>query len=275
MACEDLGENALNYYPCRYGKSKLLFRGPRKKLNKPYIAVIGGSETYGKFVETPFPQMVEQLLEIPVANLGCVNAGTDAFVNDEDVIDICRKAMVTIIQVTGAQNMSNRYYSVHPRRNDRFLSATNLLVTNYPNVDFTEYHFTGHLLSALKTKSPERFDLVQRALKETWIDRMKTVLSRISGKVVLLWIADHAPGENQKEAPLGHDPMFVDRQLLDNLQNQIAGYVEVIATPEEQAAGYERMIYTPLEEPAAAETLGPIVHQAAAQQLQAAIQLLV
>ncbi len=57
MAYENLGESALDYVPCRYGKSKLLFRGPKRKLTAPYVAMIGGTETYGKFVETPFPAL--------------------------------------------------------------------------------------------------------------------------------------------------------------------------------------------------------------------------
>lgn len=274
MTFEHMGADALDYSPCRYGKSKLLFRGPRKKLVRPYVAAIGGSETYGKFVELPFPAMLEGLLDVPVVNLGCVNAGTDAFVNDDAVLKICREADVTIVQVTGAQNMSNRYYDVHPRRNDRFLRATPLLSGVYPQVDFTEFHFTRHLLTALKSASPDRFRQIRSELEKTWEERMKTVLCKIGGKIILLWMADHAPGENRREKPLGHDPMFVNRKMLDSLQDQVAGEIEIVATQDELTAGFERMMYTPLEEPAAAEMLGPIVHQAAALQLRDAIRQL-
>ena len=44
------------------------------------------------------------------------------FVNEPTVIDICSKALVTVVQLMGAQNTSNRFYAVHPRRNDRFLA---------------------------------------------------------------------------------------------------------------------------------------------------------
>ncbi|MGB3314802.1 MAG: DUF6473 family protein, partial [Albidovulum sp.] len=59
MAYEYAGESALDYLPCRYGQSKLLFRGPRRKLDGAYAAVLGGTETYGKFVAEPFPNIVE------------------------------------------------------------------------------------------------------------------------------------------------------------------------------------------------------------------------
>ena len=83
---------------------------------QPYCAVIGGSETYGKFVERPYPDLLQDMTGFPVVNLGCANAGADVFALDETVMDICKNAEITVIQLTGAQNISNRYYSVHPRR---------------------------------------------------------------------------------------------------------------------------------------------------------------
>ncbi len=35
----------------------------------------------------------------------------------------------------GAQNLSNRFYAVHPRRNDRFLRASTLMKTIFREVD--------------------------------------------------------------------------------------------------------------------------------------------
>ncbi len=61
---------------------------------------------------------------------------------------------MTVIQVMGAHNMSNRFYAVHPRRNDRFLRASlGCCKTIYPEVDFTEFNFTRHMLTALATHS--------------------------------------------------------------------------------------------------------------------------
>ena len=72
----DMGD--LSYSPCRYGNSRILFRGPRRPLDRPYLAFIGGTETYGKFIEKPFPTLVETALRQPCVNFGCLNAGIDA-----------------------------------------------------------------------------------------------------------------------------------------------------------------------------------------------------
>ena len=61
---------ALDYFPCRYGRSRVLFRGPKRPLDGPYVAFLGGTETYGRFIETPFPALVE-----PALGQACINFG--------------------------------------------------------------------------------------------------------------------------------------------------------------------------------------------------------
>ncbi|MBV1903641.1 MAG: hypothetical protein KUG58_08405 [Marinosulfonomonas sp.] len=268
MAYEHLGRGALDYYPCRYGRSKLLFRGPRRKLDKPYCAVIGGSETYGKFLETPYPTMLEQLIQMPVVNLGCQNAGNEVFAQDTTVTDICSAAEVTIIQLMGAQNLSNRFYSVHPRRNDRFIKASGFLHTVFREVDFTEFHFNRHMLGCLNEISPEKFSLVRDELKEAWVARMKLLMSRIEGRVILLWLSAHTPDDTAKSNDLNSDPAFVDRDMINRVSEQASDVVEVVATQSEIDAGRDRMAFNALEEIMASEMLGPIAHETAAWRLQ-------
>ena len=267
MAFEHFGAGALDYFPCRYGKSKLLFRGPRKKLDKPYCAVIGGSETYGKFVEEPYPLLLERMAGKSVVNLGYMNAGTDVFANDPTVLEICADAEVTVIQIMGAQNLTNRFYTVHSRRNDRFLKPSDLLNTVYREVDFTEIHFTRHLLCALTEASDQKFEMVRDELKNAWVARMRTILSRVGGRVILLWLAEHSPDDQPIGENMGPNPLFVDRGMIEQLADFNVELVEIVATPEEVAAGQLRMVFTQLDHPKAQEMLGPVVHEAAARAL--------
>ena len=272
MAYETLGEGALDYYPCRYGKSKLLFRGPKRKLDEPYVAMLGGTETYGKFIERPFPQLSEEALDHTVVNFGCVNAGIDVFVNDQTILDAASKAAVTVVQMTGAQNMSNRFYAVHPRRNDRFLRASNLLKTIYREVDFTEFNFTRHLLTSLHAASPDKFAMVEQELKEAWVARMKTLISKVDGKIVLLWMADHAPESCASCTIEGPDPLFVGEEMINELRPFVTGVVEVEVNQAEIEAGRDGMVYTDLEEPAARGMLGAVAHARVAEALEVALR---
>lgn len=267
MTYENLGQGALDYFPCRYGNSKLLFRGPRKKMAGEYIAMIGGTETYGKFIEKPFPTLVSEAMEMECVNFGCVTAGVDVFANETQVIDACSKARVTVVQAIGAQNMSNRFYAVHPRRNDRFLRASTLMKTIFREVDFTDFSFTKHLLTTLQTLSEERFSIVRDELKEAWIARMKLMLDKIEGKTVLLWFADRAPEDVAAKDGLGREPIFVDRRMIEEIRPYVTEVVEVIPSNAALAQGTEGMVFSPMEKPVAQELMGVAAHEEAAKAL--------
>ncbi|MGC1495862.1 MAG: DUF6473 family protein [Sulfitobacter sp.] len=274
MTYDALGPGALDYLPCRYGTSKLLFRGPRRDLDRPYLSFIGGTETYGKFIKSPFPALVEESVGRTCVNFGLPNAGIDAFAHDSFVVNAAAKGDVTIIQVLGAQNMTNRFYAVHPRRNDRFVSASTLLSTIYREVDFADFHFNKHMLSRLLLVSPERFAAVRGELQQAWLARMRLMLGQIQGKKILLWCADHLPpkgGDNDKSA-LGADPLFITREMMDEMAAHVTKVVEVVASPQAIEAGTEGMIFSQMEAMAAAEIMGPIAHKEIAVAVTQAIE---
>ncbi len=275
MTYERLGEGALDYFPCRYGTSKLLFRGPRRKLEGAYCAVLGGTETYGKFIAAPYPALIEASSAIPMINFGCVNAGADVFVNDPTVIEACVRARVTVVQITGAHNISNRFYAVHPRRNDRFLRASTLLKAIYREVDFTEFHFTRHMLSTLQTLSPERFAVVAEELQAAWVARMKLLLGKTEGKTVVLWMADQAPDETGGFDGLGRDPVLVSRAMIEAIRPHSTHFLEVVASLRARTAGLAGKLFTPMEEPAAQETPGPLLHQEVADALAPVLERII
>jgi hypothetical protein len=271
MAYEFPGEGALDYFPCNYGTSKLTFRGPRRTLDRPYIAFLGGAETYGKYVPDPFPDLVEDRVGFTAINLGCVNAGPDVYLAESEVIRIANEAEAVVLQVLGAANMSNRFYKVHPRRNDRFISATPELRALYREVDFTEFSFTRHLLSSLEAISKERFELVAEELRRVWAERMEALLGLLPDRTLLLWMADQAPQPRGARRGLKQDPALVDNAMMTQLVPKARAYVEAVATPEAKRVSLEGMAFAALEALAAAALPGPSVHREVADKLVAAL----
>ncbi|WP_343116197.1 DUF6473 family protein [Ostreiculturibacter nitratireducens] len=274
MTYEYPGDGALDYLPCRYGQSKLLFRGPRRQLDGQYFAVLGGTETYGKFVEIPYPSLLEGTLGIPVVNFGYLNAGADVFLNDPSIIRSCNGARATVIQLTGAHNLSNRFYAVHPRRNDRFLRASTLMKTVFREVDFTEFHFTRHMLSALKERAPEKFAILVEELRSAWVARMRSLLQRIEGETVLLWISDGHAALPDRDA-LGPEPLLVDEEMVDEIRPYASRLVKVAPSRDARDAGTQGMHFAPLDALAATRLPGPRVHQEVADALAPFLKSLV
>jgi len=275
MSFAKMGDGAIDYAPCRYGKSRIAFRGPKKKLEDAYVAFVGGTETYGKFIPTPFVSQVEGSLGIECVNLGCVNAGIDAFLAEPAVLGVTQHADVTVVQIMGAQNMSNRYYKVHPRRNDRFISASQMMQMVFHEVDFSEFHFNRHMLQSLKTVAPERYTMVREELRMAWSARMKLLLNTIGGKVVLLWVADHSPDDEAATTELGRDPLFVDRSMVDELMPLVDDLVEVVVSPNEAEGSTDEMVFSEMEQVAAKRMLGPSVHGQTATALTKVLQGLI
>lgn len=255
--------HALDYHTCRYGASKLVFRGPKKPTDAPYIAVVGGTEVYGRFVARPFADLLELECDVPVLNLGCQNAGIDAFLYDADVTALAKGAQLTLLHVMSAQNMSNRFYRVHPRRNDRFLGPSEALKDLYHEVDFTDFSFTKHLLTALNAACARRFAHIQEELQRAWMERMRLLLQSVDGPVLLLWLY-----EAEREG-LGPEPLFVTADMVLDMAQRTLGVVDL---PVVRAGNnLFDMIYGPLEAPVASEMLSVATHQEIAAQLVSAV----
>lgn len=258
--------NGLEYYPCRYSGSRVLFRGPRRSLEADYVAFLGGSETYGLFIPEPVSTLVEKALGQACVNFGNVNAGLDLYLNDPEVLRAASGARAVVLQVMGAQAISNRYYAVHPRRNDRFLKANTRLLALYPEVDFTEFSFVRHMLGALHDTCPDRFTRVVEELQAAWIARMTHLLSVIKGQVVLLWFSDQPPPENAG-ALSGRGPLFVNRAMIKAISPRTTCNVEVAASAQALGRGTRGMIFGEMETTAAEAQLGPLAHEEAASAL--------
>lgn len=247
------------------------FRGPKQELSEAFCALLGGSETYGKFVEAPFPALLQSELDLQMVNLGCMNAGLDVFVQDHALLELCGRARVTVLQVLGAQNISNAFYTVHPRRNDRVLRVSARLRELFPGVEFVDFYFTRHMLNRLWEHSPARFAAVAEELRHSWLERMRHLAGALKGHSVLLWIGPHPPEERVEIDPLAADPLFVDAAMIAALRPHFSQYVQVVAPPEPADLHLGSMIYDPLEEHAAREmpnqgthcriarALGPVV----------------
>ena len=260
--------------PCRYGASRIPFRGPAKQLNQPYLACIGGNDTYGKYIPTPFPDMIEKALGQTCVNLGCMNGGIDAFADDPAILRLCRGASWTIVQVMGANQLSNRFYAVHPRRNDRFLRAAPALRDLYPEVDFTMFTFTRHLLGCLYTTSPVRFEIVVHELRQAWVARMGRLLAGVGKNCILLWFSAEPLSDchwSGRPGLLKVDPLFVTATMIDRLRSQVQGLVVVNPSAAALALGTAGMQVLPSQAAMADNLLGVASHAEAATALISAL----
>jgi hypothetical protein len=205
---------------------------PRPDPETPYVAMLGGSATLGKSVAQPFPALVAAATGLQVLNLGVLNAGPAVYLSDPGVLHLISRAEAAVVQVTGADTLSNPYYKVHARRNDRFIAATPALLALFPELDVTEIHFTRHLLQVLACTDADRFDVVVQALKSAWAARMQSLMMHLPRLRRLLWLSDSPPPQRADTVVTGPGPLFVDAGMLARLHPQAGDVLVVVPSPK-------------------------------------------
>ncbi|MCC6001226.1 MAG: hypothetical protein JJU19_10255 [Pararhodobacter sp.] len=113
--------------------------------------------------------------------------GIDARLADPCLAARARGAAAFVMLLPPAGNLSNPFYSVHPRRNDRFVIAHPPLRRLYPEVDFADFVFTGHLLGVLSALCAARFALLARDIQELWLARLNLHLAQLPDRGVMLY----------------------------------------------------------------------------------------
>lgn len=277
MIYDTMGGQPLDYAPCMYGMSNVQFRGPKRELDTAHIAFLGGIETYGRFLERPFPALLEERLGFPCVNFGLPNAGIDVFTQRKFLTDALHKASIAVVQVMGAQNMTNRFYSVHPRRNDRFVAPAAPLSALYPQMDFSDINFTRHLMKKLLRGSSKQFEAVMEEIQQAWVARMRLLLGQIKGKSVVVWFSAFEPlsVEEMREDLPRINPTFVTREMIDLIRPHADKVIEVVASPQAVRSGLYGMVFNDAERRAASKVLGPLAHEEAATALEQTLRKLI
>lgn len=262
------GEGAL----CRYDGVPGLYRGPACDQGADHIAFVGGCDGFGEFIDQPLPDLLATGLGVGGVNFALPGGGVDLAARHPGLMARLNDASVVVMQITGAQALSNRFYSVHPRRNDRFTAPSPALRQLFPRVNFFEIHFVRHLLEVLEAADTAAFDLVVAELQAAWQARMHCFLDRISTPVLLLWWADHAPGAAHGHPPRA--PLYLTPDMVAGLAER-ARLVQVVASPQSLAMDALQGTAAPESPVRARHLFGPAVHrEAAAQVLPVLAQML-
>lgn len=271
MAEHQIDDPLFDYELYRFGRSRQLFRGPQQDMRGRYLSFIGASNTFGRFNDTPFPDLVGEECGLPVLNLGTEGAGPGFFLGDAEVLRAASDADVCVVQVMCSVALSNRMFAVRPRRNLRLHSVSDLLIGIFPEVEFDRFGYVHGMLRHLRALDENRFKLVLNEIKNAWIGRMQTLLSTIETKTVLFWFAQRSPDEmtNEIGEPVAY-PHFIDRAMIDSVAGSADCYVECITQmglPQDLTVDGKTVLFRPTGEPVNEnrEFPSPEMHRVAAE----------
>ena len=269
-----------DYKLYRFGATRQLFRGPEAKLSGSYIACLGGSGTFGRFSSQPFPDLVGEAVGMRAVNFGTEGAGPGFFLADSELLAAASGAKVCILQAMPASAISNRMFSVRPRRNRRLHKVSDMLSGLYPEVDFSSFAFVRAMLRNLSALDENRYRLVLNEMRNAWIARTQTLLTTIQSPTVLLWFSQRTP-EDPGSEPLEETcyPNHVDREMIEAVKPRADGYVECVSDagmPQDLRVDGVPVLFKPSGAPIEEnhEFPSPEMHKAAAAALAPEIERL-
>ncbi|UWQ21261.1 DUF6473 family protein [Jannaschia sp. W003] len=245
---------------------KLAFRGPAVDPEGPFVAVLGASEVAGRHVAEPFTHSLSHALAMPVANLGVQNGGADVILRErEGILAMAARAEVTVLQTLGLHNLTNRFYRVHPRRNDRFLRPSKLMRETFGRADFSDFVFTRHMTAALRGHGAFPYAQLVAELQAAWVARMQEIVIRIPNRIVLLHI------EGTRGAAQGDDPLRVTDAMIEAVMRGCDAEVRCDVREMYDDVHLEEMQFAPEERESARHALPPVAHDLVAERLVRAV----
>lgn len=121
--------------------------------------------------------------------------------------------------------MSNRMYSVFPRRNMRLRNVSHAHGALYPQVDFSSFRYVSAMIRKLKEVDAEAYKVVLAEQQSAWLARMLELLQDIEAHKTLLWI---------KRAPIAGIDLDVTKNMVDVLFRHVDRVLTIpVAAPKD------------------------------------------
>jgi hypothetical protein len=203
-------------------------RGPiPADLSADFIACVGGAHTLGRFVQSPYPALLQKQLGIPVLNLGHGGGKPEFYLQSKGFIEVINKAQCAVIQVMSARGSPNRFLTPTSHTHNMMKIAEGISSDKNPLFVDNAYR------KLLQQRDPET---IREAINETrahWLSEMENLLDQISIPKVLFWFSVRTPayveGFDSPNALLGDYPHLVTDVMIDTLKAKVDGYVECVS----------------------------------------------
>lgn len=221
---QDQQAEIVDYQYCQVPGGSLYFRGPiPPSLEKDsFFTCIGAAQTFGRFCEKPFGNILSEDLQLPCLNLGYAGAGPSFYLINDYLFELINKSRFVIVQIMSGRSESNSRYRSHMGRNMLKRVTDNVTV-----MDTEAYNEILRLNS---------LDLIRELVQQTrysWLRNTTTLLERITTKKCLFWFStrntEYQISFNNEKTLLGEFPHLIDTSLVDTVKVLADEYVECVS----------------------------------------------
>lgn len=205
--------------------ANVLCRGPRPGSDSPYFVAIGAAQTFGRFVERPYPVLLSESIGMPCVNLGVSGAGPSFFFENKQLMDVINGAEFVIVQVMSGRSVGN----------SRFELGLNQGTVRERGVDNEKFIFAEDAYrKVLAEENRIAMAQLRGEVRLRWARETGELLRRIDPPKTLLWFSRRAPeykeGFDGLGAYWGDFPHFINRDTIDAVKDLADNYVEVTSS---------------------------------------------
>ncbi|MEM1389522.1 MAG: DUF6473 family protein [Pseudomonadota bacterium] len=223
---QDVDRDVIDYDLWFLSNNSPALRGPRSNLSETdlsnTICCIGAAQTFGRFVEDPYPAQIGRLLQQPALNLGVSGAGPGLYLAQQELMKLLEQAGTVIVQAMSARSVSAGIFET---------------MANNGVLKFLEGPHKDKQMLAQQAYLLLRKDLGEEAYREQvskaqaqWVNLYKELAQRLTGRRVFLWLSSHKPGDNVRleSSPLGVFPHLVTDEMVSKIAPFFDDIVECV-----------------------------------------------
>jgi len=194
-------------------------RGPRQGSLFPdkYATCVGAAQTFGCYVEQPFPALLSKSINIPVLNFGVAGAGPSFFIKNNSFLRYINNGRFAVVQVLSGRSVSN---SLFKSNGGEMLTRLTDGVTKGAQPMYQDM---------LDMKDMELIARISEETKRAWIEDTIRLLQAIRVPKVLLWLSKrepaYQPGFTKVIDFFGAFPQLVDEPMLEAVKPHADYYV--------------------------------------------------
>ena len=219
--------------------TELKFRGPPSTLSpSEFVSCLGAAQTFGCFVEQPYPLLLQKQLGVPTLNLGYGGAGPQFFNRHPELIEVVNRGRLAIVQVMSGRSEDNSRFAsggleLLTRRADGKQMSADAAWRSVLEARYLWKRFpVGKSIARWLCRTWGTAD-ARRLLQETrqnWIENYKLLLGAFRVPTVLLWFSKRTPEFHDSFEDLhefmGVYPQFVSREMVEQIASHADHFVE-------------------------------------------------
>ena len=170
-----------------YDFQGLKLRGSKKLDNTKYIAYIGASQTFGRFCQEPYPNLLGKKLNMGTLNFGIGGIGPTFFLSNQTILEAVNKAELVVIQVLSGRSISN---SVFESRDGGMLGIRLIDGKKMRSDAVFSQLVSGKDKRGL---SKEFMENLVKETRENYVSTTIDLLKAIKPPKILLWLSTRTP----------------------------------------------------------------------------------